>query len=761
MNPLIFVILIIMVIFTIYNFWQDISDFWNTGTFVEGMTGNQKVPEKGTFISNEGRKWEDQKPFKVSENIYVFGGKDGGWFKMASVDSNGIFIENRYTNACNSIEDLTIDIWNSANKGGDYRVEDIILKSIPVGAKGNPIKIVSATQAKTSHNGVASRIVRALDFTDWNDRWPGGKCTHTDPSSWLKAVLDGRYAVKEVQLLNRRDCCSERLKNAKVYVLDGEKKHLCGTVDVPDDTHTDLNTGWFTVKCPAEAVGNTIEVSTEDTGKHLTICGMKVFGVAPTPPTAAAAGTDTSADAGSGNIELNQPLTNNYAVGTNVQATSSAPRNNVVTTTDDKGNTITTTTQESNRVDANTGAQIQEKCITVSQLHSASQWVDHLFQTLGGTKCANKDKVATAKNASKMDFIAGVIKGYQKDTAGSHESYMTAINKAQPHLSQAFSGDNLKGEDNNLAQSTTEQISNNSADTQAPVTNDIQAPQQPTWQDDQMAQQFSQQQPPQPPQQPQMINGQILPNGFIVEQGSGQCPNGCKYPQYDNKSCEDTIFNGKQYRKCPWVKDGLNGGDCTSCGAILMPKNEHGYARTAPGLFDNVSLEMALKTTDIKGGDGDYYNIGKNFMAQLSKTKHFNLPNTIEPNEYISIGKLIHKYQTERTESSKNTLTNFINDILVTVSLSKDRKINNNSMITAHVAKGGGNFDIDRKKLTGKGVYAYEDAERELASNNRLGGSKSLYEKHISDRARKANGIPRDPRRHPNPYNSLWNVFKY
>ncbi len=751
MNPLIFVILIIMVIFTIYHFWQDISDFWNTGgTFAEGMTN-----------------------------------------------------------------------------------------------KGNPIKIVSASQSTTGWGGVASRIVRALDFTGWNDRWPGGKCTHTQPKGWLKAVLDGRYAVKEVQLLNRRDCCSERLKNAKVYVLDGEKKHLCGTVAVPDDTHTDRNTGWFTVKCPAEAVGNTIEVSTEDTGKHLTLCGMKVFGVAPTPPTAAATGTDTNkysktennklcadvgkdpittsieckeaaeklnltwsndfdgpgdhpyclfsndgrskvhfntsntpggaiekyqslcknkpaaADAGSGNIELNQPLTNNYAVGTNVQATSSAPRNNVVTTTDDKGNTITTTTQESNRVDANTGAQIQEKCITVSQLHSASQWVDHLFQTLGGTKCANKDKVDTAKNASKMDFIAGVIKGYQKDTVGSHESYMKAINKAQPHLSQAFSGDNLKGEDNNLAQSTTEQISNNSADTQSPVTNDIQAPQQPTWQADQMAQQFSQQQPPQPPQQPQMINGQILPNGFVVEPGTGQCPNGCKYPQYDNKSCEDTIFNGKQYRKCPWVKDGLNGGDCTSCGAILMPKNEHGYARTAPGLFDNVSLDMALKTTDIKGGDGDYYNIGKNFMAQLSKTKNFNLPNTIEPNEYISIGKLIHKYQTERTESSKNTLTNFINDILVTVSLSKDRKINNNSMITAHVAKGGGNFDIDRKKLTGKGVYAYEDAERELASNNRLGGSKSLYEKHISDRARKENGIPRDPRRHPNPYNSLWNVFKY
>ena len=46
---------------------------------------------------------------------------------MASVDSNGNFIENRYTNKCNSIDELTIDIWNSARRGGSYAVTDIIL----------------------------------------------------------------------------------------------------------------------------------------------------------------------------------------------------------------------------------------------------------------------------------------------------------------------------------------------------------------------------------------------------------------------------------------------------------------------------------------------------------------------------------------------------------------------------------------------------------------------------------------------------------
>ncbi len=119
-----------ILLFILYNIYVDTRNWSNTGSFIEGMENEEKVPEKGTFISNEGTKWENQKPFKVSKNIYVFGGSDGGWFKMASVDSNGNFIENRHTKECNSIEELTIEIWNSANKGGDYKVEDIVLVSV-------------------------------------------------------------------------------------------------------------------------------------------------------------------------------------------------------------------------------------------------------------------------------------------------------------------------------------------------------------------------------------------------------------------------------------------------------------------------------------------------------------------------------------------------------------------------------------------------------------------------------------------------------
>ena len=149
-----------ILLFILYNIYVDTRNWSNTGSFIEGMYNNEdKVPQKGTFISNEGKKWENQIPFKVSKNIYVFGGFDGGWFKMASVDSNGKFIENRHTKECNSINELTIEIWNSANKGGDYKVEDIILEPVTP----TQTDLMGAGSAETAmNNEVSSRAGTAV-----------------------------------------------------------------------------------------------------------------------------------------------------------------------------------------------------------------------------------------------------------------------------------------------------------------------------------------------------------------------------------------------------------------------------------------------------------------------------------------------------------------------------------------------------------------------------------------------------------------------
>ena len=32
---------------------------------------------------------------------------------------------------------------------------------------------------------------------------------------------------------------------------------------------------------------------------------------------------------------------------------------------------------------------------------------------------------------------------------------------------------------------------------------------------------------------------------------------------------------------------------------------------------------------------------------------------------------------------------------------------------------------------------------------------------HLTERVRRRNGIPRDPRRRPKPYDSIWDIFKY
>ena len=56
-------------------------------------------------------------------------------------------------------------------------------------------------------------------------------------------------------------------------------------------------------------------------------------------------------------------------------------------------------------------------------------------------------------------------------------------------------------------------------------------------------------------------------------------------PAYDHKDCENTLYNGKSYRQCPWVSV-ESSRDCGQCGAVLLPKNEHGYARTQIGYSD-------------------------------------------------------------------------------------------------------------------------------------------------------------------------------
>jgi hypothetical protein len=81
----------------------------------------------GTFVTNENTRHVEA-PYKLGANTYIFGATNGGWFKMASVDATGKFIECRHAapNLLSDIDALTPAIWADANRGGAYSVTDVV-----------------------------------------------------------------------------------------------------------------------------------------------------------------------------------------------------------------------------------------------------------------------------------------------------------------------------------------------------------------------------------------------------------------------------------------------------------------------------------------------------------------------------------------------------------------------------------------------------------------------------------------------------------
>ena len=64
-----------------------------------------------------------------------------------------------------------------------------------------------------------------------------------------------------------------------------------------------------------------------------------------------------------------------------------------------------------------------------------------------------------------------------------------------------------------------------------------------------------------------------MANGNVITAPTGNCPNGCKAPQYDNERCSNQILAGKAYRYCPWIGDGsINDSMCIDCGSVLFHK---------------------------------------------------------------------------------------------------------------------------------------------------------------------------------------------
>uniref|UniRef100_A0A8C5PRP0 Fucolectin tachylectin-4 pentraxin-1 domain-containing protein n=1 Tax=Leptobrachium leishanense TaxID=445787 RepID=A0A8C5PRP0_9ANUR len=115
----------------------------------------------------------------------------------------------------------------------------------------------------------AGKAIDGITRTNFHDH----SCTHTsnDRPAWWKLDLKRRVKVKSVVIVNRQDCCPERLIRAQVMIgnsADGNNP-ICGTI-------TDVSKASITLCCDGME-GRYLSVTISDRAEYLTLCEVEVY----------------------------------------------------------------------------------------------------------------------------------------------------------------------------------------------------------------------------------------------------------------------------------------------------------------------------------------------------------------------------------------------------------------------------------------------------------------------------------------------------
>uniref|UniRef100_A0A6I8RZ80 Fucolectin tachylectin-4 pentraxin-1 domain-containing protein n=1 Tax=Xenopus tropicalis TaxID=8364 RepID=A0A6I8RZ80_XENTR len=99
-------------------------------------------------------------------------------------------------------------------------------------------------------------------------------CTHTfeDNPAWWRLDLKKVYKVDSVVIVNRRDCCSERLLEAEIRVGDSADNNnpVCGNI-------TNISQATITLHCNGTE-GRYVSVVIPGRAEYLTLCEVEVYG---------------------------------------------------------------------------------------------------------------------------------------------------------------------------------------------------------------------------------------------------------------------------------------------------------------------------------------------------------------------------------------------------------------------------------------------------------------------------------------------------
>ncbi|XP_077988299.1 uncharacterized protein LOC144442799 [Glandiceps talaboti] len=132
----------------------------------------------------------------------------------------------------------------------------------------------TASQSSTHYTAHASRS----NDDNTQSHYELESCSHTqnDQDAWWKVDIGKSYAVYEIIVTNRQDCCSERLLNAEVKVGNSEnigENTRCGEMVGLDR----VNEETLTFQCDGLVSGRYVSVQLVDRQDQLNICEVQVM----------------------------------------------------------------------------------------------------------------------------------------------------------------------------------------------------------------------------------------------------------------------------------------------------------------------------------------------------------------------------------------------------------------------------------------------------------------------------------------------------
>merc|ERR1712106_1106587 len=140
-----------------------------------------------------------------------------------------------------------------------------VIKPAPQKVLNNIAKGKVATQSSTCYGGPAARAV------DGNNSgvWGHGSVSHTCKNAmntW--SVTLGLSVITKIVIWNRTDCCAERIKGAKLEILNGDDAIISRNIDSTTRSYT------FDFE---DVVGSVVKVSRAN--EYLSLAEVEVFGV--------------------------------------------------------------------------------------------------------------------------------------------------------------------------------------------------------------------------------------------------------------------------------------------------------------------------------------------------------------------------------------------------------------------------------------------------------------------------------------------------